>query len=139
MCSLVLTPCCSSKLGKHLGALEQQPQGHGLGGRGGPLSGSQQDGEGTGGDVPHPSSLCSTTCASIPGEGYLSGPFADPWSWDAGHIWCHVQLPTTHPSQCPATGCSAASSCTQPSSSHPLIRPRRSMLLYRQHKTCARP
>lgn len=55
MCSLVLTPCCSSKLGKYLGALEQQPQGHGPRGRDGPLSGSQQDGEGSGGAVPRPS------------------------------------------------------------------------------------
>lgn len=87
--------------------------------------------------APHvPASLVKGVCPApllTHGAGVhgISGPMSNcpPPIPPPGHH-PSLPLPSGRPSQCPATGCSAASSCTQPSSSHPLIRPKRSMLLY---------
>lgn len=91
-----LLDCCSRKLGKHLGALEEQPQGHGPGGRGGPFSGSQQNGDGIGGAVPRPSAAPNLPAPLV--KGICLVPLL---THGAGHIWSHVQPPTGHPSHCP--------------------------------------
>lgn len=162
-----LLDCCSRKLGKHLGALEQQPQGHGPGGRGGPFSRSQQNGDGTGGAVPRPSaapnlpaSLVKGICL-VPllthGAGMhgISGPMSSrPLAIPPTVHRPSLLLLTSHPSHCPLAIPPTAHWPCLPVSRHrlqccwllytaqlfpPLNQAQRSTLLYRQDKARAGP